>query len=276
MDMETFRYFINLFFASFFLISGLQAQQDSCYVRLEDASGYTPTSEQVAKLEAAAAELCAVFDSAGFAGQFKVYDFGFYLHQEVTDGGYPEPFAKKIQEVQDSSPYYLLFGKQTDGGGVYTRFWVDLKLPDSNSFSCLDTAGRTMISLGIDLKVNTQYTNSKKLPYFFHEAEITGMKRLEVEVVKLIECCYYSKGATSCENPCLTPEEIRIYFENNKFNSVPISIINSSSKHSQTLDTNNILTNKINSNNYTNMFEDFSDLNIIMNEDIPHAAKFSA
>jgi len=134
--MKTFRYFVTLFFASFFLISGLWAQPASCYVQLEDASGYTPTSEQLAELEAAA---CALIDSfpAEFRDSFRVYDFGFYLHQEVTEGGYPEPFAKKILEVQDSSPYYLMFGKQTDRSGVYTRFWVEVKLPNSGIFSCL-------------------------------------------------------------------------------------------------------------------------------------------
>jgi hypothetical protein len=136
--MKTIRCFITLFFASFFLISGLQAQQDSCYVRLEDASGYTPTAEQLAELEAAA---CTLIDSfpAEFRDSFRVYDFGFYLHQEVTEGGYPEPFAKKILEVQNLSPYYLLFGKQTDRTGVYSKMWLELNLPKTGLFACMDS-----------------------------------------------------------------------------------------------------------------------------------------
>ncbi|MEQ1789999.1 MAG: hypothetical protein ABL857_06090 [Rickettsiales bacterium] len=76
--------------ALFFDIRSLNAQS-GCYVRLEDASGYEPNAMQLAELEQAAAALCVAFDSAGFGGQFKVYDFGFYLHHSVTAGGYPEP-----------------------------------------------------------------------------------------------------------------------------------------------------------------------------------------
>ena len=95
--MKPLRFFVSwlLFLAAY--LSAARAQQGPHFIRLEDASGYTPTSEQLAELEAAASELCAVFDSAGFGGQFKVYDFGFYLHHEATTGGYPEPFARKIE-----------------------------------------------------------------------------------------------------------------------------------------------------------------------------------
>jgi hypothetical protein len=119
-----------IFALALFLFPRTAAAQN-CYVRLADASGYTPAAEQIAALEQAAAALCAVFDSAGFGGQFKVYDFGFYLHQEYTTGGYPEPFARKVEEVAALSPYYLLFGKQSDRSGVYTRFWVDLSIPET-------------------------------------------------------------------------------------------------------------------------------------------------
>ncbi len=204
--MKTFRYFINLFFASFFLISGLQAQQDSCYVRLEDASGYTPTSEQLAELEAAA---CALIDSfpAEFRDSFRVYDFGFYLHQEVTEGGYPEPFAKKILEVQNSSPYYLLFGKQTDRGGVYTRFWVGLRLPNSGIFYCID---QLLPSLRGDLTtkygiIANEMHNANEKSYFgYHDAEISAIDSLRSYIDALKECCIppgqqrRGSGCTSC------------------------------------------------------------------------------
>jgi hypothetical protein len=143
-------------FVAMLAIPALRAQSN-CYVRLADASGYTPAAEQIAALEQAAAALCLAFDSSGFGGQFKVYDFGFYLHHETTAGGYPEPFARKIQAVQDSSPYYLLFGKQSDRSGVYTRFWVEARLPDSLSFSCLDTIGARILRTSLGLTANIEY-----------------------------------------------------------------------------------------------------------------------
>ena len=60
-----------------------------------------------------------------------MYDFGFYLHNETRQGGYPEAFQWAVDTVQTLSRYYLLFGKQTDQSGVYTRFWVDSKLPET-------------------------------------------------------------------------------------------------------------------------------------------------
>lgn len=202
----------------------LSAQTPDYYVQLEDASGFD-TSPYQAELEAVAAELCHLFDSAGFVNQFRVYDFGFYLHQEVTEGGYPEPFAQKVAQVQQMSPYYLLFGKQTDKTGVYTRFWVDLRLPTTNNFTCLDTTDREMLKISIDLRINNVYNGLQKLPNYYHEAEMSGLERLKDEVYKQIECCYYSKGSSSCEKTCLAPEEIKLLLERNGFYGIPIKIL---------------------------------------------------
>lgn len=67
--------FVAFCSALFFNRPTLCAQSGACYVRLKDASGHEPSAAQVEALEQAAAALCAVFDSAGFGGQFKVYDF---------------------------------------------------------------------------------------------------------------------------------------------------------------------------------------------------------
>jgi len=194
---------IILLLAAFLLIPGAWAQPTGCYVRLEDASGYTPTSAQINELEAAAAGLCSVFDSAGFQGQFKVYDFGFYLHQEVTEGGYPEPFAKKILEVQELSPYYLLFGKQTDRSGIYTRIWVEMVLPDTGKFGCIDLLSPTLRD-DIRKKVEFVTTNTHKTngnDYLrFYLAEITGITMMKGIAAKYVDCCeLHSKGVSACD-----------------------------------------------------------------------------
>ncbi len=117
-----------LLFALFLMMGGNVWAQD-CYIRLSNPSGLNTDSYQV-RLNTAACQLVDSFPAA-FQDSFKVYDFGFYLHNEVMEGGYPALFAEKVAEIAGMSAYYLIFGKQTDSEGVYTRIWVDLKLPET-------------------------------------------------------------------------------------------------------------------------------------------------
>ena len=174
-------------------------------MRLDDASGFNTDAYQ-ADLQAAAAKLCAIFDTTGFAGQFKVYDFGFYLHQENTTGGYPEPFAQKIQEVQALSPYYLLFGKQTDKSGVYTRFWVDLVLPDT--FLCAGFNVETTVSDNVKWVIEDQFDKDGRSPNKYSIAETAGMIFLNNKIADLVLCCYQNKNSNSCTN-CPDDESIK-------------------------------------------------------------------
>ncbi len=252
--MKQYRFTLVLVFVAMLAIPALRAQS-SCYVRLKDASGYTPTTEQIEALEQAAAELCLAFDSSGFGGQFKVYDFGFYLHHSATTGGYPEPFAQKVEEVAALSPYYLLFGKQSDRSGVYTRFWVEARLPDSLSFRfpCLDTIGAGILRTSLGLTANIEYEALGKMPFFYHLAEIRVMNKLKAEVDKLRECCYnQQRGLSSCDAPCLNYAEIKKYYEQKGFISIPISIVGNISK--PTDDDNSVLksNNNIVINDYAN------------------------
>jgi hypothetical protein len=113
----------------------------SCYVRLFDASGVNTDLYQQS-LEVAACSLRNVIPTE-FQASFKVYDIGFYLHNTVTFG-YPEVFELAKSKVAATSPYYLLFGKQTDQTGVYTKFWIDLKVPNTGKFSCIDLLSHTL------------------------------------------------------------------------------------------------------------------------------------
>ena len=115
------------FTSSFFLFL-TQMQAQNCFVRMFDAGGFTPEQAQLTALQNASCELRDSLPIA-FRDSFKVFDFGFYLHNENMIGGYPEMFQKAIESVQQQSKYYLLFGKQTDATGIYNKFWVVLKLP---------------------------------------------------------------------------------------------------------------------------------------------------
>jgi len=242
--MKKYRIPLLIVFVAMMATQALRAQSN-CYVRLEDASGYTPNAMQIEALEQAAAELCLAFDSSGFGGQFKVYDFGFYLHHETTAGGYPEPFARKVEEVAALSPYYLVFGKQSDRSGVYTRFWVGARLPDSLSFRfpCLDTIGAEILRTSLGLTANIEYEALGKMPSNYHLAEIRVMNKLKAEVDKLRECCYnQQRGLSSCDAPCLSSEEILEYYEQKGYVSIPVKITgNPLSKPSNDLAKSNLV-----------------------------------
>ena len=119
-----------------------------CYVPLDDASGHTPTSPELASLEAAACELQQAFPQE-YQDSFVVYDFGFYLHQEQYEGGFPQVFADKLAEVEQLSPYFLLFGRQTDQSGVNSRMWMGMKLPDTGAFECHEDDFYSMVEFRV-------------------------------------------------------------------------------------------------------------------------------
>jgi hypothetical protein len=197
-----------LFVFACFSLFFAQRSGAQCYVRLEDASGFKTDAYQDT-LQAAAAKLCAIFDSTGFAGQFKVYDFGFYLHQENTTGGYPEPFAQKMTEVQDSSPYYLLFGKQTDKSGVYTRFWVDLVLPDTGEFECIDLMSpflRNDLIKKFESITNQNHEDGGKTPDNYSNVEISVIDSVKNYFVSFFECCDLGNRRLAGCNTCAFSE----------------------------------------------------------------------
>ncbi|MFZ4474506.1 MAG: hypothetical protein ACOYPR_04885 [Saprospiraceae bacterium] len=199
------------------------AAAQNCYVRLDDASGYTPTASQLAELEAAA---CRLIDSlpAEFQDSFKVYDFGFYLHNETQQGGYPEAFQWAVDTVQTLSKYYLLFGKQTDRSGVYTRFWVDLKLPETGIFSCLDENEWNFLELNLELTLNIYHHQFQSGQYYFHSSELEGIASVLAFVEKQQECCFQGAKMT-CEIPCLENKKIKTYLESNGFRKISIKIL---------------------------------------------------
>ncbi len=217
---------------SLFLLLGLifvylnPVYGQNCYVRLSDVSGITPTQAQLDSLESTA---CRLRDSlpSEFQSAFKVYDFGFYLHNETMVGGYPEAFQKAIDLAQAGSPYYLLFGKQTDKNGVYTRFWVQIKLPVSGGFYCLSQETPNFnfdLSHKYQVVTNSYYLENKVEPEFYHKPEQNTMEQLATQIGKTTRCC--SQNVKICDICLLTPKEIRNYLEGQGYTATPIKILN--------------------------------------------------
>lgn len=184
------------------LLQAEAAKAQSCYVRLTDASGIDTEPYQQG-LEAAACSLRAVFP-AEFQQSFKVFDLGFYLHNPVTTG-YPQIFEYAKADAATRSPYYLLFCKQTDPTGVYTKFWVDLKLPTTGKFGCIDLLSPTLrsdIKKKIEYVTTTTYAQDENLFFQYARAEKAAMAALQKIVADFVECCDLQARNAESTNAC--------------------------------------------------------------------------
>ena len=143
----------------------------NCYIQLSDMSGFD-TSPYQDELETAARELRSSLPEQ-YRDQFKVYDFGFYSITEFTSGGFEEVWDKIKLDVQQQSPYYLLFGKITTSiEGIYSQIWVDFKLPDISD-GCFVRDAFIYENL-------TQILNTDLSPYTYANREIQAMQTVSM------------------------------------------------------------------------------------------------
>ncbi len=192
-------------------------ESGGCYIRLDDISG-VDTDEYQNSLKAAACELVQAFPE-DFRRDFRVYDFGFYLHNENFDGSYPEVFEQVKSQID--KPYYLLFGKQTDSTGVYSKIWVEVKLPETGRLSCMTQTQRKLLKTVIYTKVNDE--NLTKNPYVYWSKEIDAMKYMEKRIIKEVDCCA-NEYRESC-SACLDDAQLDFLLMNNGFFNRTVSVV---------------------------------------------------
>lgn len=181
-------------------------QSQNCYEVIADLSGFD-TSPYQAELDIAACELRNAFP-AEFQNQFKVYDFGFYSQNEFMQGGFQAVWDKVVSEIP--TDYYLIFGKQTDQTGIYTKFWVDIKLPSSSIFVCTDETTLTSLVHEVRSFTELKYSQSARNPSSYPEAEIFGLNRLKTYIQNQEECCDTGQRRISSQcGACLTIAETK-------------------------------------------------------------------
>jgi hypothetical protein len=210
---------------SFLFTISMPLTGQNCYQRLTDASGIEPNSSQLLELETAA---CRLIDSLPilYRDSFKVYDFGFYLHNENMVGGYPEVFQAAINEVKSQSKYYLIFGKQTDKSGGHTKFWVDINLPSQNIFYCLSQENP---NFNFDLSYKYQFVTNKFreennfIPQLYHLAEQKCMEEFAAQIGQIGRCC--NQNTKICSVCLLTPQVIKNYLISKGYVATPIKIL---------------------------------------------------
>jgi hypothetical protein len=140
-----------LFLFSLFIL-GSTGQSQNCFIQFDNATGQSFTSDELALLDTAACALREVFPTE-FQNDFAVYDFGFYLHQQGYEGGMPQVFQDMIAEVEQESPYFLLFGRELSNNSGLGRIWVEVRLPLIESNECFRAINQLILKEKLDLLV---------------------------------------------------------------------------------------------------------------------------
>jgi hypothetical protein len=203
-------------FLIIFLFVSTVGLSQNCYKLIADMSGIDNAPYQT-QLENAACELKNSFPEE-FRNKFKVYDFGFYSMTEYMQGGFQAVWDKVVLNAASESEYYLVFGKQTDHSGVYTKFWVAINLPDRSNFSCLTPENRTNIYQGIEYSVSANYNG---IPQDYANAEMAAMKRLQLIVDEVIHCCDPG-NRTSCSFCIPSDNTIKDFLKSDDYTQLTI------------------------------------------------------
>ena len=132
------------------------------YVLLSDASGFD-RSEYEVEVSTGADDLIDILSdiessySVNYSSGFKVYDFGFYLHNQNMQG--LETILNDV-EASISSQYYLLFAKETNESGVNANVHVKVKFGNNG---CTGYSDSNIESI-LESVFNEEYDNN---PYKF-------------------------------------------------------------------------------------------------------------
>lgn len=182
------------------------ASAQSCYTRLFEASGINTDAFQNDLEEAA----CALKDALPpvYQDSFRIFDFGFYLHNEVFIGSYPEIFNTSIITAAHQSKYYLLIGKQNDKNGLFTKFWIHLNLPEA--ILCTGENQESVLMDNIRWKMEDRYAEDNRNQNYYANAEIAGIVFLKDRITELVNCCETNRNRSeiSCSD-CPDEESIK-------------------------------------------------------------------
>jgi hypothetical protein len=205
-----------------YTIYGIRSQPIDCYIHLEDIAGFETAPYQDG-LELVACELIQAFPSE-LQNQFKVFDFGFYSITDDMQGGFEAAWERVILKVSNEAPYYLVFGKQSDETGLYSKFWFELKMPENWLGQCFDQSYISMLENYIIFNFN-QIGYSKN-PNEYAEFEKKCMYYLKSKVESLSSCCQPNLTSDNLCNGCISSNDVNTFFLNNGFDSIRINILN--------------------------------------------------
>lgn len=205
-----------LLIASFSLVG-----QNSAYFNLGENTGIDIQSFSIS-LESASAELKQSLPSS-FRNSFRVFSTGFYLHTSSFNGDIPSGFEHALDSVENSSLYYLLIGRQINERNSVSKFWIDLKLPTSDSLDCLSANEVLLIKSKLESLLNS-FNNVSNNSYA--SAELECISFLKNEIDDVIHCCYLQNNNEDCTLSILDGDEILRDLYERGYQGFPINITN--------------------------------------------------
>ena len=139
-------------------------QDDVCYKQLEDGSGYD-ASAFLNTLEPKACLVRSKFPDS-LESEFRVYDFGYYLHSTKYQGDFQTELLD-FPQFQDSitTDYYLIITKSTTDQGVYSGYEVFLNLPTVAPFHNLISADITAIARLVKYEIESIHVPGGNVTY---------------------------------------------------------------------------------------------------------------
>lgn len=185
------------------------------YVTLSDASGFD-SSPYIGILNQSATELQDAIPSSQNLS-FKIIEFGYYLHSASTVEGTEPIWNLAISQADAINPYYLLIGKESSYEGLFNRFRVRLKMPQTGMFECMDPIKRTVIEQQIELAINQKYAQLGSSPYNYAQAEIVGIETLKGYFDTYSSCCMNGVYSSNCDQCTFTNDEIASYLSSSGF-----------------------------------------------------------
>lgn len=113
-------------------------------------------------------------------------------------------FGHMLNSFEIPTPYYILFGRESDHLGNFNKVRIELKLPTTHQFQCLDSDYLKIIQNTIELPNNELYTNNPNCKDFssFLDVHLSSLHNLEIHIQKLNQCCNPQSGnwSQNCGN----------------------------------------------------------------------------
>jgi hypothetical protein len=202
------------------LFFSILAKGQSCFEKLSDASGMNHSSSY----DEIDAVSCAIKNlmPSNLQSSFKVFDASFYVHLEsFNDFGFPEAFESTKGDV--TTPYYVLVASQNESKGLYTKFWVDVKLPDITSNGCISNLNEQAATY-LEFIIEQKFNKSGRSPSEYPDALIEGLTSLKLFLETAIACCNTGGNVEQCMQ-CSIPDNIVAKLLSLGFNKTSINNI---------------------------------------------------
>ncbi len=197
----------------------------NCYKTIADLTGL-PITSSFNELQDSSCALIQKLPTE-FQSQFKVYDFGFYANNEFMQVGFQDLWDKVVNDAKAETPYFVIFGRQLPDSKGNAKIWVEVNLPNSGSFSCIDDIAlgfRSSLNSKIRTVAEIEFANSSNLPYSFIQAELRSISILKKFISNIVSCCDLGLRSSSCTTCLFTSDEVTAYLNLNDFIKFPITL----------------------------------------------------